>query len=68
MFKHARFKLTEDAAGLKKGQVVFLLGRSDYGSASKEEKLTGVKQTSVTLDDAGDYPFVTVPSRALVKM
>ena len=51
--------------GVKEGMTVYECVKHDYGSASQDTRLTGVKHISVTLDKDGDYPFFTHPAHQL---
>ncbi len=48
-----------------KGSMVYAITGHDYGLASDDTRLTGVKHMSVTLNADGSYPFFTVPESSL---
>src|SRR4051812_30441263 len=43
------------------GTLVFPCRTHDYGMASDDTQLTGIKHVSVTLKRSGGYPFFTIP-------
>lgn len=47
------------------GTIVFDCLKYDYGLASDDTEMTGVKHVSVTLDPEGGYPSFTIPISAL---
>lgn len=55
----------DDSIILKPGTVLYTLRQPDYGSAWLHTRLDGERYVSVTADEAGGYPFYTVPARVL---
>lgn len=52
-------------AEAKKGVTVYKAAKHDYGCASDDTAMTGIKHISVTLKPDGDYPFFTHPLKDL---
>lgn len=64
------FKLNRDATikqwralphDFKKGDVIYVCMKCDYGCASDDYRFGGVDSISCTESPEGDYPFFTVP-------
>lgn len=43
------------------GDVVYKCIKGDYGSASQDTRMTGIRFISLTYDENGGYPFFTIP-------
>jgi hypothetical protein len=43
------------------GEIVYRCRLNDFGSASQDDRETGLEHISVTRHADGSYPFVTVP-------
>lgn len=61
------YKLKEEHLGYPAGTVVYECVGSDYGCASDDSRIFGVRHISVTVDPKGSYPFFTVPKHKLLK-
>lgn len=48
-----------------KGTVAYECAKYDYGSASDDTRITGIKHISLSLKEDGDYPFFTHPEHLL---
>jgi len=60
-----RYRLMKDATTNTEavaGTVVYKCAKHDYGLASDDTRMTGVRHISVTLNPDGGYPFFTVPA------
>jgi hypothetical protein len=53
--------LNQDRFGHKAGTKVYLQGLSDYGLASDDTRVSGIRHITVTLKADGGYPGFTVP-------
>lgn len=56
-----RYKTNTASGTLPAGTIVYALAYHDYGLASDDTRITGVKHISVTLNPKGDYPSFTHP-------
>jgi hypothetical protein len=66
--KIAAFKMLIDSAiepKAKMGTTVYKCRGYDYGLASDDTRMTGIRHISVTLKSDGDYPSFTVAERDL---
>ena len=61
-----KYKLLTDYCGQLEGTIVYRCKESDYGCASDDTRITGVRHYAMTLDEDGNYPFFTVPDVLMV--
>ncbi len=52
----------------KAGSTVYSIRGYDYGLASDDTRMTGIKHVSVTLNPDGEYPSFTIPEADLEKI
>ena len=57
----SKFIVKESYLELTIGETVYPCKKYDYGSAQDDAEMFGEPCISVTRDENGDYPFITIP-------
>jgi hypothetical protein len=65
VYKAPAYRLKEDRFDAKAGDTVYKARSYDYGLASDDTRMTGVRHVSVTLQPNGGYPTFTCPEHLL---